>query len=536
MVQIIPQDVGLAARIAQGVLPPIGEGFQQGAERGIDREQGLKQYQQQTDIGRESALEQERLQRQMNLNALEDSGLAEKFPGLYQTLKFQIGAGLVPDTSVISNLQARLAERDFWKRPDRRDGAGTGTDTQPQPQPRGAPGQPGLGSGVGVPYQPGIGSGADPSAQYTSPTTGDTQVYSTPQNAPPAADAVLKMQQTNPISYQNEVGAANAIGRPGRGEYSTEWDRLGEEQRQEIETFSPELAQRMRTASENEKRKIATDREIDEQEYEQLHNSLSPFYQKSGIADENGNLDPEFETLANALYRNTRGMSTPEAKEYVKNNIRDLARDKDGLTKMFDRADYNPHHPGDKDMNFLQSLAKKWQNLGLGEEFRDMIAQNSPTDYTVEAIMNPLDQEYKSRLSELKGPDRLSDNPRFSNSLGGNMIANWLENQYSTRDTEAEKKSFDGLVDLIIDAIPKGQSAYAIRQEAVKNGIPPSWVGEAMTKAIESGKIQLNSRQLQEYNNVGQTNAEHIMNEKIQPWFRPLKGLYRNVASMIIGG
>ncbi len=535
MVQIIPQDVGLAARIAQGVLPPLGEGFQQQAERGIEREQGLKQYQQQTDIGRESALEQERLQRQMNLNALEDSGLAEKFPGLYQTLKFQIGAGLVPDTSVISNLQARLAERDFWKRPDRRDGAGTGTDTQPQPQPGGAPGQPGLGSGVGVPYQPGIGSGAEPSAQYTSPTTGDTQVYSTPQNAPPAAEAVLRMQQTSPISYQNEVGAANAIGRPGRGEYSTEWDQIGQEQRQEIETYSPELAQRMRTASENEKRKIAIDREIDEQEYDQLHKNLTPFYQKSNLADADGNLDPEYETFAKALYRNTRGMSTPEAEEYVKNNIRDIARDQDQMTKMFDRPDFNFLEPSEKDMNILEAWGSKFQNLGLGEEFKDKLRQNFTTDYPIEAIMNPLDKEYKSRMAELKGPERLSQNLRFSSALGGSLVANYLENHFSTRDTEAEQKSFDGLVDTLIEAIPKGQSLYAFRQEAVRNGIPPSWVEQAVTKAIERGNVKLNSRQLQEYQNVGQTSAEHINNTKIQPWFRNLKGTMRNVASALFG-
>ncbi|MGD2065788.1 MAG: hypothetical protein PVI43_01285 [Candidatus Bathyarchaeota archaeon] len=479
MVQIIPQDVPAAARFAGAISPQIGEGFATGMGRGVE-------LQQQTA----AQLQREQQMRQMNLQALQESPFAKKFPGLFAAYETQAKLGQPVDMQEIAELQLTNA----------------------------------ILKGLGLPP---LFTGEGGAQQGLAPNADDQDFIGSPmqaEQAPLASTINAKDRiQSGPIENENDAALRYSQNQPRMGPMSLDWNAMTPEQRIGLELRAPKVANALRNAAMEERAREQTFREIDDARANQLNAQLDPWYNQNKLED------PEFDVPKKILANQTAGMDNVQAQSYMKNKLQNFARELKAYRNVTDKLGFSAINTSDADQKELVRIGKKFDDMGLGEYYRGKLAETFPTDFQVEAIINPLDARFKNDFKSVKDRSNIFASVLKTGGLGyaTGLLGNVLDNNYS----EPTPKDIEPIKKTLRKAIPEGQSLYAIRQHLQKKRIPPSWIEKAV-RDLQAEGVQLNERQNQEMSNLGQSDSEYIASE-IGTWFDSLKGAARKAAAFM---
>ena len=467
MVQIIPQDIPPMARFAMALSPQIGEGFQKGMGQGIQQQQMI-----------DANLQQEQRMRQMNVGALQDSPTLNQFPGLKGTFETQAQLGQPVDLQGLSQLYLKDA---LLKNMGYQGLMPNGQQQQGQQQ-----------------QVPGVQSNFD------QPSALNVQ----------AKDLMV----SPPIENQNERALREAQNQPPIGQKTMEWNSMTPDQRRQMEFVLPEVAQSLRNAAINEAAREQTFREIDDARASQVNSELGNWYEKNNMQD------PEFDVPKKILANQTKDMDNVDAQDFIKKRMTDVAREIKSYRNITNKPTFSGMDPSTQDKQDLIKMGQKFDKMGLNEWFRGKLAETFPTDYPVEAIMNPLSKDFEKKLNKVQDRSKTLSNLGLYGGLGTGLLGKVLDNNYS----EPDQSTFKNIKDVLREAIPGQQSLYAIRNELGNKNIPPAWVEKA-ARELQAEGVQLNDRQTQELTNVGQTSAEYMMTE-ISEWLSSLRGTARRAA------
>lgn len=346
MVQVIPQDINPAVRIAQG-LAPIGEMLQNLTQQRMSLNQQLQ-----------AQLAAQQQQRQMNLEAFRQAQLPEGSESLRSIIETQIALGQEPDLSKLLGPALLGGLRQKYQQPG-------------QPQiPTGAP--------SGVPIQGGITTAAPPITQPgIIPQAGGVSAPISPIGAPTTA----AREQAQPIVQPPIVP-------PSR---KSLWGQMTPEDRIMIDYVDPTLGQSLR---EDEQRSLTQERRVREEEMARSGTLLAG---NEGFL-RSLNLDsPLYENVLRKTASKYADLPFEEAQDRFQKDAYNLSRYGNELenirrNKPITRLD---------NIDDLVDFRKRWERSGFDKEaLGEILTRDSyvSNPQVMSAIMYPLSDSSKESI------------------------------------------------------------------------------------------------------------------------------------------